>query len=76
MLGSYTALRYGELPYLLKVIAADSPLSIQVHPNKQQAEAGFKRENELGIPINANHRNYKDPNHKPELVYALTFSLL
>ena len=73
MLGSYTALRYGELPYLLKVIAADSPLSIQVHPNKQQAEAGFQRENELGIPINANHRNYKDPNHKPELVYALTF---
>ncbi|MYM58172.1 mannose-6-phosphate isomerase, class I [Vibrio sp. OCN044] len=73
MLGSYTALRYGELPYLLKVIAADSPLSIQVHPNKQQAEAGFQRENELGIPINANHRNYKDSNHKPELVYALTF---
>ncbi|MBU2895365.1 mannose-6-phosphate isomerase, class I [Vibrio hepatarius] len=73
MLGSYTAMRYGELPYLLKVIAADSPLSIQVHPNKQQAETGFQRENELSIPINANHRNYKDANHKPELVYALTF---
>ncbi|GLT17738.1 mannose-6-phosphate isomerase [Vibrio zhanjiangensis] len=73
MLGTYTAMRYGELPYLLKVIAADSPLSIQVHPSKQKAEDGFQRENDQGIPIDADNRNYKDPNHKPELVYALTF---
>lgn len=75
MLGSYTAMRFGELPYLLKVIAADSPLSIQVHPSKEKAEQGFQREEQLGIPIDARNRNYKDDNHKPELVYALTFFL-
>lgn len=75
MLGSYTAMRFGELPYLLKVIAADSPLSIQVHPSKAKAEQGFQREEQLGIPIDASNRNYKDDNHKPELVYALTFFL-
>ncbi|UPQ86896.1 mannose-6-phosphate isomerase, class I [Vibrio sinaloensis] len=75
MLGRYTAMRFGELPYLLKVIAADSPLSIQVHPSKTKAEQGFQREEQLGIPIDASNRNYKDDNHKPELVYALTFFL-
>lgn len=75
ILGSYTAMRFGELPYLLKVIAADSPLSIQVHPSKAKAEQGFQREEQLGIPIDASNRNYKDDNHKPELVYALTFFL-
>lgn len=73
VLGEYTAMRFGELPYLFKVLAAETPLSIQVHPSKHQAEAGFTRENEQGIPLSAAHRNYKDPNHKPELVYALTF---
>lgn len=75
MLGSYTAMRFGELPYLLKVIAAESPLSIQVHPSKVKAEEGFQREERLGIPNDASNRNYKDDNHKPELVYALTFFL-
>ncbi|MBY7860801.1 mannose-6-phosphate isomerase, class I [Vibrio fluvialis] len=66
------AARFGELPYLFKVLAAEKALSIQVHPNKRQAELGFAAENQQGIPLNAANRNYKDPNHKPELVYALT----
>lgn len=73
MLGDYTKVRFGDLPYLFKVLAAETPLSIQVHPSKSKAEAGFARENAQGIPLNAANRNYKDPNHKPELVYALTF---
>lgn len=60
------------LPFLMKVLAAEAPLSIQVHPSKAAAELGFKKENELGISIDAPHRNYKDANHKPELVYAIT----
>ncbi|EJE4164495.1 mannose-6-phosphate isomerase, class I, partial [Vibrio parahaemolyticus] len=72
-LGNYTKERFGELPFLFKVLAAEMPLSIQVHPSKSKAEMGFARENEQGIPLNAANRNYKDPNHKPELVYALTF---
>jgi len=73
MFGDYTAARFGELPYLFKVLAAETPLSIQVHPSKSKAELGFARENEQGIALDAPNRNYKDPNHKPELVYALTF---
>lgn len=72
VLGNYTEDRFGELPFLFKVLAAETPLSIQVHPNKRKAEMGFVRENEQGIPLTAANRNYKDPNHKPELVYALT----
>ncbi|MFL9786802.1 mannose-6-phosphate isomerase, class I [Vibrio cyclitrophicus] len=72
VLGSYSAMRYGELPYLFKVLAAQMPLSIQVHPSKVNSEQGFARENELSIELTAANRNYKDPNHKPELVYALT----
>lgn len=72
MLGEHTARQFGELPYLFKILAAENALSIQVHPNKQQAERGFAREEQLGIALTAAHRNYKDPNHKPELVYALT----
>jgi mannose-6-phosphate isomerase len=71
-LGRYTINRFGELPYLFKVLAAHTPLSIQVHPNKQKSELGFARENEQGVGLNDPSRNYKDPNHKPELVYALT----
>ncbi len=73
MLGDYTAARFGELPYLFKVLAAETPLSIQVHPSKSKAEIGFARENAQGIALDAPTRNYKDANHKPELVYALTF---
>jgi len=67
-----TETQFGELPYLFKVLAAGEALSIQVHPSKEQAEMGFAKEEQAGIPRNAANRNYKDPNHKPELVYALT----
>lgn len=63
---------FGELPYLFKVLAAAEPLSIQVHPDKASSEAGFAAENAAGVPLTAAQRNFKDPNHKPELVYALT----
>jgi mannose-6-phosphate isomerase class I len=63
---------HGQLPFLLKVLSAAAPLSIQVHPGRSSAEAGFERENRTGIPINAGHRNYRDTNHKPELIVALT----
>ena len=62
----------GELPFMLKVLAASHPLSIQVHPNAEQARAGFAREEKAGIPIDAPQRVYRDANHKPEMVYALT----
>lgn len=71
-LSEEVANRFGELPYLFKMLAAEKALSIQVHPNKQQAELGFALEEKQGIPLTAANRNYKDPNHKPELVYALT----
>ncbi|MBG0667483.1 mannose-6-phosphate isomerase [Enterobacter roggenkampii] len=72
LLGDQVAQRFGELPFLFKVLCADQPLSIQVHPNKQASEIGFAKENAAGIPLDAAERNYKDPNHKPELVFALT----
>ena len=72
LIGAQTAETFGELPYLFKVLAAEKALSIQVHPSKAQAEAGFAKEEEQGVPRTAGNRNYKDPNHKPELVYALT----
>ncbi|WP_312466630.1 mannose-6-phosphate isomerase [Pseudescherichia sp.] len=72
LLGKAVAERFGELPFLFKVLCADQPLSIQVHPNKQASEIGFAKENAAGIPLDAAERNYKDPNHKPELVFALT----
>ncbi|EPM3637105.1 TPA: mannose-6-phosphate isomerase [Enterobacter roggenkampii] len=72
LLGDKVAQRFGELPFLFKVLCAEQPLSIQVHPNKQASEIGFAKENAAGIPLDAAERNYKDPNHKPELVFALT----
>ncbi len=71
-LGSATAAKYQGLPFLFKVLAAGQPLSIQAHPNKAQAEAGFARENADGIALDAPQRNYKDANHKPEVTLALT----
>ena len=59
------------LPFLLKVLAIGQPLSLQVHPTKEQAEAGFAREEAAGIPIDAAHRSYRDRNHKPEILLAL-----
>ncbi|MHA7987244.1 mannose-6-phosphate isomerase, class I [Rathayibacter sp. CAU 1779] len=61
-----------RLGFLLKVLSADSPLSLQAHPSPEQARAGFDRENRLGIPLDSPERNYKDPFHKPELIYAVT----
>ncbi len=72
-LGAAVVDRFGpRLPFLLKVIAADAPLSLQAHPNSEQAREGFADEQARGIPLDAPNRNYKDPNHKPELLAALT----
>lgn len=72
-LGDQVVARFGpHLPYLLKLIAPAAPLSLQVHPNLEQAQAGFAREEEAGIPRDAAHRLYPDPNHKPELLFALS----
>lgn len=78
VLGPEVAARYGgALPFLMKVLAAEEPLSIQAHPSRAQAEAGFARESAAGIPLDAPQRNYRDANHKPELLCALTpFSAL
>ncbi len=64
--------RFGELPYLFKILDVKEMLSIQVHPTKIEAEKGFDAEEAAGIPINAPHRNYKDRNHKPEVMIALS----
>ncbi|CAM5461185.1 mannose-6-phosphate isomerase, class I [Streptomyces avidinii] len=72
-LGPAAVGRFGpRLPFLLKLLAAGAPLSLQVHPDLAQARAGFEDEERRGVPIDAPHRNYKDANHKPELVCALT----
>ncbi|TXK16271.1 mannose-6-phosphate isomerase, class I [Homoserinibacter sp. GY 40078] len=62
----------GRLPFLMKVLAADAPLSLQAHPTIAQAEEGFAREEAAGVPVDAPHRNYKDAFHKPEIIYALS----
>jgi mannose-6-phosphate isomerase len=73
ILGPAVAAKFsGRLPFLFKVLAAAQPLSIQAHPNLEQARAGFRRENEGGIPPDAFRRNYRDENHKPEVISALT----
>ena len=72
-LGSAITARFGpRLPFLLKVRAADQPLSLQAHPTEAQARAGFDEEEQRGVPLTAAHRKYKDPHHKPELICALT----
>ncbi len=64
--------RFGDtLPFLLKVLAADEPLSLQAHPSAKQAMEGFAREEKLGIPVSAPTRNYRDASHKPEILVAL-----
>lgn len=72
ILGYRVQARFGGLPYLLKIIAARKPLSIQVHPSLTQAQAGFEREALEKIPFDAPHRSYRDANHKPEVLVALT----
>ena len=59
-----------SFPFLLKILAAETALSIQVHPSMSQARAGFARENDAGIPLDAPHRNYRDASHKPELIFC------
>jgi mannose-6-phosphate isomerase len=71
-LGKSVKDQFGNLPYLLKILDVKDMLSIQVHPNKQAAEEGFKKENELSIPLTDPNRNYKDDNHKPEMMVALS----
>jgi len=71
-LGEEMALRYGKLPFLLKLLSAEKPLSIQAHPNQEQAREGFERENRAGLPLDSPERNYKDSNHKPEIICALS----
>ncbi len=73
ILGPDAAHRFaGRMPFLFKVLAAAEPLSLQAHPDKDQARSGFERENRLGIPIDAPPRNYRDDSHKPEIICALT----
>jgi mannose-6-phosphate isomerase len=62
----------GALPFLFKFLAASRPLSIQAHPGKEQARLGWLRENEAGVPLDAPERNYRDDNHKPEIICALS----
>jgi mannose-6-phosphate isomerase len=72
-IGKATADKFeNKLPYLFKVLAVKKMLSIQSHPAKKAAEIGFAYENEIGIPLTAKNRNYKDDNHKPEVMVALT----
>ena len=72
VLGTKIADKFGRLPFLFKVLDVNDMLSIQVHPSKIEAEKGFKFENEQGIPLTAKNRNYKDDNHKPEIMVALS----
>lgn len=73
LLGEESRAKFGdELPYLLKILDVKQPLSIQLHPTKAEAELGFERENQLGIALNAPNRTYKDRNHKPEMMIALS----
>jgi len=71
LLGTETAEKYGTLPFLFKVLAAEKPLSIQAHPDLRQARNGFERENLKGVPLDAPDRNYKDPSDKPEIICAI-----
>ena len=73
ILGKNAAGKFNNsLPYLFKVLAADQPLSIQAHPNAEQAQKGFEHESKIGLEITAPSRNYKDSHHKPECICAIT----
>lgn len=61
-----------QLPFLFKILAVENPLSIQVHPDIHQARKGFESENHSGIPLDSARRNYKDKNHKPECICAVS----
>jgi mannose-6-phosphate isomerase len=72
VLGSFAAEKYGALPFLFKVLDVRQMLSIQVHPDSASAMEAYAEENKRGIPLTAPNRNYKDENHKPELMVALS----
>ena len=71
-LGEKIAHEFGELPYLFKILDVKEMLSIQVHPSKTEAIKGFEAEEAAGVPMGSAHRNYKDKNHKPEVMVALS----
>lgn len=71
-IGKKVQQRFGGLPYLFKILDVHEMLSIQVHPTKEEAEKGFEAEEAAGIPVKAPNRNYKDRNHKPEVMVALS----
>lgn len=71
-LGKEVEKTFGALPFLFKILAVDKPLSIQAHPNLKEALGGWERENLEAIPVNAPKRNYRDANHKPEIICALS----
>ena len=72
-LGQASHQQFGdELPYLLKILDVEKPLSIQLHPTKAQAEKGFEAENAKGVSLTDSTRTYKDRNHKPEMMIALS----
>ena len=71
-LGENITSRFGQLPYLVKLLAPARPLSMQVHPNRQMAMAGYQEEERLGIPLADPQRSFKDEHNKPEMVYAIT----
>jgi len=73
MLGGPVRERFGDrLPFLMKVLAAEQPLSLQAHPTAEQAQSGFAAEEAAGVPRDDATRTFKDPFHKPELLLALT----
>jgi len=71
-LGKDIATKFKALPYLYKILDVQEMLSIQVHPSKENAVIGFKAEEAKGTYIDAANRNYKDENHKPEVMVALS----
>ncbi len=71
-LSQNTRQHFGELPYLMKILDVHDMLSIQVHPTKEGAAMGFEKEESEGVLLGASERNYKDKNHKPEVMIALS----
>ena len=74
---TYLADEVGDLPFIVKLLAAAQPLSLQTHPSTEQAVAGFAREEKAGVPHDAKHRVYADDRAKPEMIVAIsTFEAL
>ena len=72
-LGAAVRAKFGDaLPFLVKVLAADEPLSLQAHPSTEQAVEGYEREDRAGVPVTSPVRNYRDRSHKPEILVALS----